>query len=114
MFRLYEMCVEVSGFNPEKKDAIINEANEEWPNFDGDWFDPQETNPDADASLSSHGEDCLCGGETEEEFTDRLSRAIWKANGGFCPVSVVATNLEYIPCERHDRGEDDYDRIMEG
>ena len=50
----------------------------------------------------------LCGGENEHEFADRLARAIWKANGGYCYVAVRATNLENMPYETYSYDEDDY------
>lgn len=112
MSRLYGMNIEISGFDPEKKNAIMETANEDWPNFSDDWFDSGKVTTNQAPTLSSYGEDDLCGGESEEEFTERISRAIWKANGGFCRVVIRATYLEDLPCEHHELDEDDYDRIM--
>ena len=70
MSRYYSMFVRVSGVAPEKVDVVKQAANDEW-GF-GDW-------QDQDAELTACGEDRLCGGETEEEFAERLAKAIWIA-----------------------------------
>ena len=44
--------------------------------------------------LRASAQDWLAGGESEEQFTERLSVAIWRANGAYCEVSVDATYLE--------------------
>ena len=56
----------------------------------------------------------LCGGESEEEFTERLSLAVWRANGGYCSVTVDATYLENLPYETHTLDEADYARLIQG
>ena len=53
-------------------------------------------------------------GRSEEQFTERLSVAIWRANGGYCRVSVDATYLENLPYETHGLDESDYARLIEG
>jgi hypothetical protein len=103
MSRHYEMSVEITSFQPERTDAITAAAGEEWP-FD-DWNEYE-------GKLTASAEDSLCGGESEEEFAERLSLAIWKANTGFCEVTVRATYLEELPYEEHCLGEDDYTRLM--
>ena len=102
MSRRYEMGVEVCDYTIARERAITLAANEEW-RFDGDWYARE-------GVLSVLGEDSLCGGETEEEFVTRISRAIWGANGGFCRVTVHAAYLEEIPFETHELDEDDYTR----
>jgi hypothetical protein len=102
MSRYYEMAVTVTDLNPERKGQLIEAANQEWE-FD-DWY--QEDNY---ISASSDGN--LCGGESEEEFATRLTKAIWKANGAFCSVDVQATYLEDLPSERYSLGEKDYNKM---
>ena len=104
MSRFYEMSVEVSEHDPAKMAQIQEAAEGEWP-FD-DWFDSGE-------NLTASGQANLSGGETEEEFTERLSLAIWRANGGYCRVSVDATYLENLPYETHELEESDYARLIE-
>ena len=62
--------------------------------------------------LTASEEASLCGGESEEQFTERLSLAVWKANGEFCEVTINATYLENLPYEIHSLDEDDYERLM--
>lgn len=109
MSRYYEMSVEVSGHASAKADAIQAAAEQEWP-F-GDWWIAG--NDDA-ATMHATGQSSLCGGESEEEFTERLALAIWRANGAFCRVSVDATYLENLPYETHELDESDYARLIAG
>ncbi len=103
MSRYYEMGVEITGHRPDKADAIRDAATNEWE-F-ADWYDQ-------DGKLTASAEGSLCGGETEEEFTERLSMAIWQANGAYCEVTVNATYLESLPYETHCLDEDDYTRLI--
>ena len=111
MSRFYEMSVEVSGHDRAKVAEIQAAAEQEWP-FDDWWFAGDDD--DAAATMHVSGQDNLCGGETEEEFTERLSLAIWRANGGYCRVSVDATYLENLPYETHELDEADYARLTQG
>jgi len=60
--------------------------------------------------LRATARDNLCGGESEEEFADRLAGTIWKANGAYCEVTVYATYLESLPCETHVCGKSHYEK----
>lgn len=103
MSRYYGMQVTIKGYATTRREEIINAASAEW-SF-GDWNVENET-------LGAYGEGNLCGGETEEEFTDRLAAAVWKANQDYCQVEVRATYLEELPCDYHERSEDDYARWL--
>lgn len=103
MSRHYRMHAEIAGGRPDRIDAIKVAAEEEWP-FD-DWNEFEGT-------LAASAEDNLCGGESEEEFTERLSLAIWKANGEYCDVSVTAYYLEELPYELRCLNEEDYERLL--
>jgi hypothetical protein len=110
MSSFYEMSVEVSGYDPAKVAEIQAAAEQEWP-FD-DWWRAGDEN-DSAATMHASGQNSLCGGESEEEFTERLSLAIWRANGGYCHVSVDATYLENLPFETHELDEADYARLIQ-
>jgi hypothetical protein len=110
MSRFYEMSVEVSGHDPAKVPQIQAAAEEQWP-FD-DWWLSGNGDQGA-AEMRASAQDSLCGGESEEEFTERLSVAIWRANGSFCQVVVDATYLENLPYETHTLYEADYARLMQ-
>jgi len=111
MSRNYEMAVEISGHSPEKELNIRKAAEKEWP-FE-DWWAGAEPNEGQERPLlNSSAEGTLCGGESEEEFTERLSRAVWMANGAYCTVIVNATFLENLPYEVHSLDEQDYAQLM--
>ncbi len=103
MSRAYAMYVRIVGFDPKRKDEIIEAAKSEW-NFDDDWSEHKD-------EITCNGESSLCGGESEEQFTQRLSTAIWKANKKFCTVEVNATCMEDLPCECHTLCEETYMRL---
>jgi len=99
MSRAYGMNVEIKGAVPANLPAIRETARGLWP-FE-DWSGMDEL-------ISSYGESNLCGGESEQEFTDRLAEAIWLANGEYCQVVVSATCLEDLPLDTHIRDEASY------
>ena len=103
MSRYYGMNVTISGHKPEAAKAIRGAAAGEWP-FD-EWTD-------YDDQLTAYGEDNLCGGETEEQFTERITVALWRANGAYCEVTVDATYLESLPYETHSLDQADYARLI--
>ena len=103
MSRYYNMSVTISGTDSARTEEIKAAARAEWA-FE-DWY------PHEDA-LSASNDGYLAGGETEEEFTERLSKAIWLANGGFCTVEVTAIYLEELPYEWYCLDEEDYHRIV--
>jgi len=109
MSRCYEMSVEISGHDPTRAEDIQAAAEKEWP-FDDWWLadgeEPGET-------MHASAQDNLCGGETEEGFTERLSVAIWRANGSYCHLTVDATYLEALPYETHSLDEADYARLIQ-
>jgi hypothetical protein len=55
-----------------------------------------------------YGNGTLAGGETEEDFTSRVARAVWKAHGAYVGITVSATDIENAPCEEYIRTTDDY------
>lgn len=104
MSRFYEMTVRFTGHDPVKRDDIEQACAEVWP-FE-DFFES------ADGDIEATAKDYLCGGESDREFTDRIAKAIWTANGKFCKVEVVSVYLEDLPSELHLRDEADYKNTM--
>lgn len=105
MSQSYRMHLEIKNFNPHRKDEIIAAADAMWE-FE-DWWETE----DAGRFMSATGDDFLTGGESDDEFAQRLSKAVWKANLGFCKVVVVSTYLENIPCETFELTEEDCKRL---
>ena len=106
MSRAYEFDIEISKHDPEREDQIQSILAEEIGTPIDDWEDgyPWEIRePDEHRTMWCSYQRNLCGGESEEEFVDRLSEAVWKANGGPCRIEVRATYLEDLPYETHVR-----------
>ena len=108
MSRYYGMDVLIHGVQPGRIPAVKEAAEKEWE-FDG-WTQEEQK---GQTNLAAYGESSLCGGETEEELTDRLTQAIWRANQRFCRVTVHAIYLESLPFETHERDEEDYQKFNE-
>ena len=102
MSRYFSMFVRISGANPNRTEAVQQAAEGEWP-FD-DWYE-------SDSVLTSGGDGQLGGGESDDEFSQRLAKAIWAANVGFCEVEVSSTYLDDLPCETFGFDQSDYDRL---
>jgi hypothetical protein len=103
MSRYYNMAVRIGGFDQQRTDRIKDAVCDEWE-FDNWNFHA--------GNLTASADGKLCGGETEEAFAERLAKAVWAANGGYCEVEVNATYLEELPCETHCLDEDDYARLL--
>jgi hypothetical protein len=101
------MELTVTGFNPGKEDTIVGAVLNEWGFEDSDHI----SHDDGDI-LEFRGQDSLYGGESEEQFADRIAITVWKANGKYCKVQVLAVNLEDPPAERHTRLDTDYKKLM--
>jgi hypothetical protein len=112
MSRFYGMSIKITGHDEKKAHAIFKAIKKEW-DFQDEFFHDITAQEDEPRFLSAYGEGYLCGGESEEEFTDRIALAVWKANGGYCHIQVDATYLEDLPCETHIRDDDDYYRMTE-
>lgn len=102
MSRLYGMTVTLYDVSEGRKRYVKRASARVWPFHDWDW-------DSHDKTLSCYAESQLVGGESEEEFADRLAQSVWKANSTFCPVIVDATCLEGLPFQTHTRDKAAYD-----
>ena len=112
MSRLYSMSIKIMDYDDSKTRAIFDAIKHEWE-IDHEYCHGVSTDEEEPRFLSASGESYLCGGESEEEFADRIALAIWKANGGCCHIEVIATFLEELPYEIHTRDEEDYHHLVE-
>lgn len=112
MSRSYRMSVEIRRVGFNHAEAVKEAAEKEWP-FSAEWYDQRDGTDDKYRLLANDGDSQLCGGETEEEFADRLAAAIWSANRGYCEVSVGALFLEEVG-DLHDRDFDHFKQFMKG
>jgi len=107
--RSYEATVTIKDFAPGRLKQITRACRREW-DFAQDDFIREKTDPlkrRFDKVIAT-AQGSLCGGEEEHEFANRLVRAVWKANGGYCYVEVQATCLEELPHETFTYDEDDF------
>lgn len=105
MSRYYEMDIKVRGYDKAKLSAIDDAVAKHW-SVDDD-FDNGED------EYVFTGRSNLTGGEGEEDFTRRVTHAIWEANGAYCEVEVRAAFLEAVPTNYHSLDEDDYEKWNE-
>ena len=103
MSRSYEMQLEIRQFNMSSLAQIREACAAEWP-FDDLEVQDVGTDPVLIGSAISN----LCGGESEDEFAERLTQAVWRANGGFCQVTVRALYMDDLPYAVYEADEDDY------
>jgi len=108
----------VVGLKPEDNKEVVEKIKaalaEIWPEFGGDlevWPSQLTDSDEQIPALHGYGDGNLCGGMSEEEFTDQLAEAVWKAAGGYRIIDVGCTCLEDLPVEHHCPDEDDYKRI---
>jgi hypothetical protein len=107
MYRFYGMEVVVEGHKPESEQAIIGAASNEWD------FGIWEHHPD---SINGYGEsylyfdegDDVGEEEVEDDFAERFTHAIWRANGAYCIVEIKCTIL-YSPFHTYELDEEDYE-----
>ena len=85
MSGFYEMAINASGIAKGKDKKIHHAVEKEWSL---ELFDFRK----GDASFVGQGN--LSGGESEDEFAERVAHSIWKANGAYCKGQVKATYLE--------------------
>lgn len=105
MSRTYEMDVVIRDVLPSDVRAVKSAAQDVWE-FQNWYYHNRE--------LSAFGVSTLTGGESEDEFADRLAETIWDVIDKFCTVEVKAFYLENLPCEDHVRGADEYEEWQVG
>lgn len=110
MSRSYGMALEVTGHDKTRRYHIIAAGQEVWK-----WEDDEiviEARDECDENIHFfEAPGSLCGGESEEEFADRVSAAVMRANGGPCAVLVMAFCYENTPCTSHVRDEEFWDSL---
>jgi hypothetical protein len=105
MSRFYGMSIRISNHDPVRVAAIVEVAEEEWP-FGG--------LTDNGTALSGYGEDNLIASCSKKDFAEQFTAVIWRANGAYCDVEIIATYLEDLPCETYCLAKADYTRLITG
>jgi len=112
MSRSYQASLKVTGYNPERSAAIRNAVEEDCGHDDD--LDPDEREYDGVNELNYYGfHITLCGGETEDEFTRRVARGIWKANNGPCTVETTIVDIENAPSDFNQCGAEEFAEDMQ-
>jgi len=99
MERDYELTVEIGGHDKNREKDVIKACMVEW-NFREEDFS-HHTAPDGKSNiLEASAVGILYEDEDKDEFAQRLSRAVWRANNGvLCHVEVRAMGLESMECQ---------------
>jgi hypothetical protein len=100
------MNVKIDGCDSEKQEAIKTAAAEAWPFTE--WKDSAGT---LQCSALGFLDDDKWH---EDTFCERLTVAIWQANGAYCKVVVTAVYLDGAPYEEYKFDENEYERLMKG
>ena len=93
----YEMTIYVRLEPSDNAKAVVHAIKHEW-NVDEEWVDRDRH--ENTITVGCMGEDRLFGTESEEEFAERVAKAIWRAVGGFRTVEVDAVFLDEPPPTR--------------
>ena len=101
------MGIRVTGYAPDKVAEIIAACTKQWWFRSDDFREKSGTHAKQSSELIGRTQGRLYGGETEDDFVDRLAAAIWKANRAYCEVSVLSIPLE-LPYHEHLRWKPDY------
>lgn len=111
MSRYYGMDITIDNIPQDKVLGVKKTLEDIW--FDGlDMYEFVPNSDDGTYFIQQYHEDTLCGGESEEEFAERLTHAVWDVCGCFVPVLITATYLEDLPYEGYEFEEGDYDRYV--
>ena len=117
MSRNFEMTISVSyavldGEDEEDvKTAVFEALCSQWPFTDIAAYDDVEALsevPSRDKQITCCADGVLSGGESDDEFSDRVSEAVWKALGRAADVCVRSVFLDELPYEEFIRGEEEY------
>jgi len=99
MSRMYDIRVEISGFEAKAVQKIKDAANELW---DFEWDD---IGPKLSPVLCGQGQCNLGGGKTDYTFSKELTREIFKANGKPCKILINTTDLDDLPTDSYEFNE---------
>ncbi len=90
MSNCYSVTVQIDGCNRSRMEAVEEAVMAQWDIecCVHSWESP------LDGTLGFMGELCLYAGEAPDNFTSRLSEAVWQANRDYCDVEVEAVGEE--------------------
>ena len=110
MSRYYGMTVNVKGVKRENAKSVIKFLEKEWFDEVADDvrvdIEKDVTSKELDFSMNQVG--YLCGGESEEEFAEKMYKGIVEINGK-TKVNVVCVYLEDCPITEYSFGNDSHE-----
>jgi hypothetical protein len=111
MEKAFELTVEIGGHDKNREKEVIKACMVEW-NFREEDFS-RHTAPDGKSViLEASAVGIIYEDEDKDEFAQRLSRAVWRANGGvLCHVEVRAMGLKSMKSETLGWREDEHESI---
>ena len=105
MNRSYDMQVTIRRFDPQRQQNIEDICCFEFP------FESLEIQPfDEESTMIGTTVGDLSCGLSEEQFSERLTKAIWSANEQYCPVTVRLLYLNALPYNAYELGKDDFQK----
>jgi hypothetical protein len=103
----YHMAVEIEDLPGERHAAVIAAVAAEW-DYNTDYPEPE------GCALRFTGYEDMPACAPLDAFAEDIARAVWRASGGYCPVSVYAVHEEGGGDEWLEYTEDDYARLTAG
>lgn len=97
------MYIKIEEVNTLEKEVVLRikrALKEEWFHDGLDTIDDITANGEKSTIEGSY-DGYLCGGESEEEFSERISKAVWDIAGKFVPIDIRATYLEELPFQTY-------------
>lgn len=93
MSRMADVSITVSGHARDREDPIFEAVELEWQCDYKEHHDAESEVPEfvTPAYLSMGGSGNITFSLSNEEFAHRVAKAVWRANGAFCKVSVEIT-----------------------
>jgi hypothetical protein len=103
------MYIQASGFRPEVGDEIVAVCKKHWPNWRENisWAGVAKE----DTYLEANAQGNLVGDGSYDFATD-IRDEIWRINGEYCLIQVVATDIDSAPFNSYYF--DDYEYQTEG
>ena len=86
MSECFGVKIEAEGLNEGRLERVRDALCKEWDiEEDEIHFQPRPKRTASMVAVTAGGPGSM---ETEIEFTDRIAKAVWKANGRYCPVRI--------------------------
>ena len=103
------IVVTVEELQHHKKEVVLEAIRREWDPYNV----PPEDYGSTEDEIPPHRHEHPLRRGRRGGFAVRVARAIWQANGGYCPIWVDAQPDDEAPCDTIELSRDDYDRLRD-